>query len=113
MRSTSGLLMLLLVCFLVAIPVVADGVSLSNEGFSSTFTETKIAGWEEVGAAGAENVAAFAVDTLPDAVSVNGNDVIQELRAHPADHYVLIGNPDTIAHGAGGAALRGGKPPGF
>lgn len=113
MRSTSGLLMLLLVCFLVAIPVVADGVSLSNEGFSSTFTETKIAGWEEVGAAGAENVAALAVDTLPEAVSANVNDILQELSTHLADHYVFIGNRDTMARGAGGAALRGGKPPGF
>lgn len=105
MRSTSGLLMLLLVCFLVAIPVVADGVSLSNEGLSSDFTETKIAGWEEVGAAGAEIVTALAVDTLPAAVPVNEMAILQERRAH----Y----NPATMAPSAGGAALRGGNPPNF
>ena len=113
MRSTSGLLMLLLVCFLVAIPVVADGVSLSNEGFPSTFTETKIAGWEEVGAGGAENAAAFAVDTLPEAVSVNGNDTLSGLRAHSADYCLSVGYPATTTRSVGGAAPRGGRLLGF
>ena len=103
-----GLLSLLLACFLVAMPAAADGLSLSNEGLASAFTETKIAGWDEISADGAENAAALAVNPLSAAVSVNGNDVPQELRHYYASCRDLV----TITQGAGGAALRGGKPPG-
>ena len=61
----SGFLMLLLITFLVALPVAADGLSLSDDLLTVEISETKIFMWEELAVMSySENVAAPAVISI-------------------------------------------------
>jgi hypothetical protein len=93
-KKVSGLIMLLLVGLLVALPVAAGTVKVPDEAFASGFAETKISVQEEVPAVipRGEMPTAFAVapstaplDTRSTALIVHGGYVPKVLSASAAD----------------------------
>lgn len=99
----SGLIMLLLATFLVALPLAADGLSLSNDLLTIDFSETKIFVWEELTInSDSQNVAAPAVISIqesPDLYNITIADIGFEMEnysyincdggvwAYPSGHF--------------------------